>query len=1077
VNTNQWERVKQIFDLALEQPLSERHRIALEACKGDEELVSVVEGLLAADDQAGSFLETCALAAAATHTEQPLDRVIAPGEIISGRFQIVRLLGKGGMGQVYEAADAELGVRVALKTIRPEISADVSALLRFKREVELTRRVTHPNVCRIFDLGWHIPQVQAGMQSRPGFAFLTMELLNGQTLSDLLLEKGRLTPEQALPMVEQVADGLAAAHNLGIVHRDIKPSNMILVPNGGGTRVVVTDFGLARFVATPDSPTVSDFRSLLTEKGRPMGTVAYMAPEQLEGGEVTPATDIYGFGLVIYEMISGRRAFNPDLPFGGAAQRLKGPPPPPSKYVPEIDARWEAAIMRCLQVDPKSRFQGAREVVQEIKGDQRPLSRSDPAPARRTSRRTSLLNRALMRRPRPLFFSVMTVLVLGVALSIFFFRHYSAGKPSSIPIGATVLLTDIKNNVGDDRYDGIAELLRGQILQSAYFHVMSRQEIQDTLERMTRAKDLSLSPSTAREVALRAGAPRVIFGAVSRIGDDYALDIEIQQPDSDPHRARAHWENHWSWRDTASTDFNQKTLPPGLLDAVRDSGDWIRHKVGESANDIARLNLPPQDVTTDNWVALSQFALAENFGLQHERDKSLIALQNAVAADPHFALAYTKIGDLSVSLRRYEEGYKAYKLALSQENQRRLTRREQDRLRGIFALDTGDFPTAQAAFRDYTVYYPNDYLGYFYQAYPLMMMLRVEESLTVLKEAEKIDPLAYSVPSHIAMFNLILGNFSEAQKAIDRLRQIGYSDDADDIEGGTEFLQDHYEKTQDVYSRLRQSKEAVYRTRSYSLLSCLAAELGKYREALKDLNEGISSDIAEGDTVDRADKLLDRAYLHLKQRDYAGTLADSKAALELDRSFQRSATAASLLGRAAADAKGQLRKDLITALTSVEAGLGKGDFRPISTIARARVRGEILLAQGKPKAALRELETASRQDAPATDRDYLARALLAAAAQEDDTKVALEERQRALQAYERMAFRPGQIWQLPEEYPPGYLSDEVLSYTKLAAETGTFDQRARNELGRYCVRRKSADQGLPDVGEARLLLQREHGGN
>lgn len=263
---------------------------------------------------------------------------------------------------MYEARDLELASRVALKTLRPEISSDSSALARFKQEIQLARRVTHPNVCRMFDIARH-RQPEGGSPDR---VFFTMELLEGDSLANRLRREGRMRLEDSLPLIRQIAAALQAAHNAGVIHRDFKPSNVLLVEHGAPecpTRAVVTDFGLARPKADTTLGSESFVRSI-TAPGQLLGTLAYMAPEQLEGREATPATDVYALGLVIYELVTGRRPFPDDAPLAGAFLRIKQPPPSPRIYLPDLDARFEQSIMRCLSTDPAMRLQSAQEVVE-----------------------------------------------------------------------------------------------------------------------------------------------------------------------------------------------------------------------------------------------------------------------------------------------------------------------------------------------------------------------------------------------------------------------------------------------------------------------------------------------------------------------------------------------------------------------------------------------------------------------------------------------------------------------------------------------------------------------------------------
>jgi tetratricopeptide (TPR) repeat protein len=281
-------------------------------------------------------------------------------ELLASRFRIVRFIGHGGMGDVYEAEDLELGERVALKTVRSEIAHLDGALDRFRREIHLARKVTHPNVCRIFDVFRHRPQDPAGRGAE--VVFFSMELLAGETLEQRLRRGGRMQPPEVLPIVRQVADALTAAHRVGVIHRDLKPANIMLVPAAGEPRAVVTDFGLAH--------TRAEGESLLTVRGDLLGTPAYMAPEQVAGEEVTAATDIYALGAVTYEMVTGGPPFVGENSFATAIKRLREDPPPPRLRAPDLDPAWESAILRCLERAPADRFAQARDVAAALAGEE-----------------------------------------------------------------------------------------------------------------------------------------------------------------------------------------------------------------------------------------------------------------------------------------------------------------------------------------------------------------------------------------------------------------------------------------------------------------------------------------------------------------------------------------------------------------------------------------------------------------------------------------------------------------------------------------------------------------------------------
>jgi eukaryotic-like serine/threonine-protein kinase len=352
------ELIKKLFLAALAQEPDRRSSFLAKACAGQDSLRREIEGLLAGYEHAGGVVEQSTLAVDVP-TRAATRPTFSPNDVISGRFKVIRLIGKGGMGEVYEAQDLELKIRVALKAIRPEISSDPVTISRFRHEIQLARKVTHPNVCRIFDLGHH--RLSSGVE----ITFLTMELLEGETLAAHLRRQVRLSTEEALPLVEQMAEALAAAHAARVIHRDFKPSNVILVPSDTRIRAVVTDFGLARAIEPIASDTIS---GLLTTPEQLVGTPPYMAPEQLEGGEAAPATDLYALGLVMYEMVTGKLPFSSRSGLGQILWRLKGLPPSPKMYSPDLDLLWESAIMRCLQTAPAARFQDARDVMKALSG-------------------------------------------------------------------------------------------------------------------------------------------------------------------------------------------------------------------------------------------------------------------------------------------------------------------------------------------------------------------------------------------------------------------------------------------------------------------------------------------------------------------------------------------------------------------------------------------------------------------------------------------------------------------------------------------------------------------------------------
>jgi eukaryotic-like serine/threonine-protein kinase len=365
LTAEQWERVKALFEAALEKPAVDRTSF-LGQSREEPAVLQEVERLLASHGEAGDFLSPPLPPRVDSPVALPS---LSPGVLLSDRFRIVRFLARGGMGEVYEAEDMELHARVAVKTIRPELLEDDRILERFKREVHLAKQVTHPNVCRIFDLFRH-PVSRVGGGGHRSLVFVVMELLEGETLGERLGRGRRMSASQAFPIALQMASALGAAHDAGVLHRDFKPGNVVLAPANKGTRAVVTDFGLALRAATDTGAA-----TMLTEPGQWFGTPAYLSPEQVESKPLTPASDVYCLGLVFYEMATGTQPFADATPLAMAVKRLQADPVRPRELVPDLDRHWEQIILRCLRREPHRRFQNGDEVARalrdEIRGSRR----------------------------------------------------------------------------------------------------------------------------------------------------------------------------------------------------------------------------------------------------------------------------------------------------------------------------------------------------------------------------------------------------------------------------------------------------------------------------------------------------------------------------------------------------------------------------------------------------------------------------------------------------------------------------------------------------------------------------------
>lgn len=292
------------------------------------------------------------------------DRTFRTGDLVAQRYEVVRFIASGGMGEVYEVHDSWLNDIIALKTLVPHIADDPAALARLKAEVLLARRVSHSNVCRVFDLGFH-ERIGRSSGASERIAFLTMELLRGETLRNRLAMTKRLTIETLEPIALQLIAGIAHAHSAGIIHRDFKSDNVMLVPeqDGSPSRSVITDFGLARSALMQVSePLTSLSRGVV-------GTLDYMAPEQIQGHGASRQADIYALGIVLFESITGRLPFEADSALARALARVQSEAPRPSTVVPGLEPHWDDGISRAIARDPGQRFQHVEELLEFLRPD------------------------------------------------------------------------------------------------------------------------------------------------------------------------------------------------------------------------------------------------------------------------------------------------------------------------------------------------------------------------------------------------------------------------------------------------------------------------------------------------------------------------------------------------------------------------------------------------------------------------------------------------------------------------------------------------------------------------------------
>jgi tetratricopeptide (TPR) repeat protein len=495
-----WRAITAVFNAALARDAADRDAFVADCCADDGALRRDVDAMLAAHAEAeargesAGFSPERVLAALAASTGEPASQLTLsstapasetaqpPGDLLAGRYRVLRFIGRGGMGAVYEARDEVIDDVIAVKVVGTGGEPVEALEARWRREALLARKVSHGGVCRVHDVAIH-------RRDDRTWLLLTMERVNGESLRSRL-RRGSLPLEEGLSIVRQVAAALDAAHAQGVLHRDVKPENILLEPReGGGVRAVLTDFGLARDVRSGTA---------LTAAGRIAGTAGYLAPELLRGEPPSVKSDLYAFAMSVHAL---------------AGRTEPGVPP-----------RAEAVLARGLSPEPHDRFASALEFADALAAAMQPV----PLWRERWTRRRVAAAAAAV---------VVVALTALATATVWSYREATA----TIAPASQVLLASVTNGTNDPELDGAGEVLRSQLAQSPHFELLEPERIQAALTRMALADRRTSSPEVAREVALREGVPLVVYAALTRLGADYTMSIRLEHVGPRPTFARRSW--------------------------------------------------------------------------------------------------------------------------------------------------------------------------------------------------------------------------------------------------------------------------------------------------------------------------------------------------------------------------------------------------------------------------------------------------------------------------------------------------------------------------------------------------------
>lgn len=980
-----------------------------------------------------------------TKTFQAPRKELTVGGTFAGRYQVIEELGKGGMGRVYKVFDKEIKDKVALKLLNPEIASDKQTIERFRNELKLARKISHRNVCRMFDLS-----------KEEGTHFITMEYVSGEDLKSSIRRVGPLSAGKAIFIAGQICEGLSEAHRLGVVHRDLKPQN-IMIDREGNARIM--DFGIARSLKAKG----------ITDAGVMIGTPEYMSVEQVEGKKVDQRSDIYSLGVILYEMVTGRVPFEGDTPLTIAVKHKSEAPPDPRNINVQVPEDLSRVILRCMEKDKENRYQGVDELLAELgkieKGiptTERVLPKTKPSTSKEitvTFSLRKLLTPALI---------VVAIVAIAVTIMSLVGDKELISPPPGRPSLAIMYFDNLADPEDTERLGKIVtNLLITDLSESQYLEVVSSQRLYDILKLLGKEGAKKVDQDVASQVATKAGAKWMLMGSILQIEPEMVLTSQLVDVATGAVEA--------SQRITGAA--GERIFP-----TVDELAAEIKNDLSLPAAAKKEPDRPVADVTTHSPEAYRHYLEGNDYFFKLYWTEAAESYKKALEFDSTFAMAYARLSRVEAPSERRKMIAKAVQYS------DKVSQKEKHYIRSREAQLSGDYPLAIEELQKIVRRYPEEKEAFLAQGVMYWDALgEPETAIPLFTKAIEIDPLYKFAYNSLAYAYNDVGNFEKSiwainkyislapdeanpydsrgeiyafngkiEQAIESFRQAeerkaGFS--LDNL-GSMYLFKREYARAESCYKALASSSEKDTRSEGRTYLALIPLYQGRLDEASRVLDAGITADRMEEAQAWQLEKHFRKAIIHREKKNLDLALEETQKAMEISREvypqtpafhwvyYVRLLTENNEIAKAE-EAAGDLKKDI-------------EEKDPSLMYLHWYTLGFIERSKGNTEAALSEFEKL----AEATP-DFWAHFTLAEAYLESDRLgEAVAEFEQVLSRYDDnralCALRAVKAYYL----------------LGLAYEKSGWDKKAIEKYEEFLDIWKNADPGIPEVEDAKERLKK-----